>query len=321
MNALKYFVLGLFLLIFCTGLSILSCKGTISGTVTDPAENPVEGATVTLSEGDYSSTTDAEGKYVLNAIPLGNYTVTASKQGYTDGSKEVSLEKSGIFDFKVEVTADIQLGNITQPLVPTKIISNASPTTIYADGTSTSLITATVCYNDNTTVTNATNSVIFTVSGQGTLLGSASKNAISGIATVTLQSTSTAGTITVTSTALGLSQSVVNVTTLLPSLKIINTANPYAISADGTSTSLITARICDSGNNTVTTATNEITFSIIPYHTGWNVGTLLGTNPKNATNGIVTIIFQTSTTPDFVTIKSVSVGITPGQVEVTTTVP
>ena len=315
MNALKYFVLGLFLLIFCTGLSILSCKGTISGTVTDPGENPVEGATVTLSEGEYSATTDAEGKYVLNAIPLGNYTVTASKQGYTDDSKEVSLEKSGIFDFKVEVTADIQLGNITQPMVPTKIISNVSPTTIYADGTSTSLITATICYNDNTTVTTAANSVTFSITGEGTLLGSASKNAISGIATVTLQSTSTAGTITVTSISSDLVQGVISVNTVPPPIKIINTASPTWIVANGSSTSLVTVRICDTDNNVVPIATNEITFSVSGR------GSLLGSTVKNSLNGMTTIDLQSTTIPGTATVTATSNGLNQGIINVITTSP
>ena len=232
MNTLKYFVLGVFLLIFCTGLSILSCKGTISGTVTDPTENPVQGATVTLSEGDFSATTDAEGKYVLNTIPLENYTVTASKQGYTDGSKEVSLEKSGIFDFKVEVTADIQLGNITQPLVPTKIINNASPTTIIPSGTDTSLITAKICYDDNSIVTTATNGITFTVPGSGggckenlvdapgyvpgTECTSITKNASSGVCTITLIGGCTPGTVTVTANSQGLTEGTISIIILQP---------------------------------------------------------------------------------------------------------
>ncbi|MFC6232579.1 beta strand repeat-containing protein [Paenibacillus allorhizosphaerae] len=60
-------------------------SGAISGTVTDASGNPVSGATVAAS-GFGSATTDASGKYTLNA-PVGTYTVTVAKAEFASFSK------------------------------------------------------------------------------------------------------------------------------------------------------------------------------------------------------------------------------------------
>lgn len=61
--------------------------GAVGGTCLDGAEAPLNGATVTISKGDYSkATTSAAGAYVIADVPVGTgYTVTVSKTGYTDG--------------------------------------------------------------------------------------------------------------------------------------------------------------------------------------------------------------------------------------------
>jgi len=60
--------------------------GTISGTVTDKdTGNPIEGAAV--SANSYSNTTNATEGYTIT-LPVGTYTVTASKMGYQSQSQE-----------------------------------------------------------------------------------------------------------------------------------------------------------------------------------------------------------------------------------------
>ncbi|BAO45540.1 carboxypeptidase regulatory-like domain-containing protein [Thiolapillus brandeum] len=58
-------------------------SGTLTGTVTSSG-SPVEG--VLIDAGGITTTTDAAGLYNFASIPVGTYTVTASKYGYVTGS-------------------------------------------------------------------------------------------------------------------------------------------------------------------------------------------------------------------------------------------
>ena len=90
-------------------------------------------------------------------------------------------------------------------------------------------------------------------------------------------------------------------------------AHPNSIKADATSTTLISAEICDQFGSLVSDATNQITFSII---SGSASGQLIGPNPVNAVNGKATIKLQASTTPGTVTIQATSPGLTTGETAV-----
>jgi len=177
----------------------------------------------------------------------------------------------------------------TPPGEPIRIINTAEPTSILADGSSTSLITSMICDSGDNTVTTATNMITFSVSGQGTLLDTTAKAAISGGATVALRSTTTKGTATVAATATNLDEGTVDVITVGVPVKLINTAEPITIYADGSTTSLITAGISDFEDELVLTATNTLTFSVSGQ------GTLLDTTTKAAINGaIITLVFNFS---------------------------
>jgi hypothetical protein len=59
--------------------------GIIAGIVKDASGNPIGGVTVTCS--NYANTTHANGSYRLSNVLAGNYTVTASKNGYQTSSQ------------------------------------------------------------------------------------------------------------------------------------------------------------------------------------------------------------------------------------------
>ncbi|MFC1916131.1 S8 family serine peptidase [Chloroflexota bacterium] len=64
--------------------------GTITGKVTDAIDgSPIEGATVI--DGRTVAVTDANGIYTLSDIPTGDYTVTASKEGYETAPRDVTV--------------------------------------------------------------------------------------------------------------------------------------------------------------------------------------------------------------------------------------
>lgn len=60
-------------------------RGTIAGTVKDPTGAPVAAATVSTDPATVTAQTDATGAFTLSSIPIGAYTVVASKTGYVDG--------------------------------------------------------------------------------------------------------------------------------------------------------------------------------------------------------------------------------------------
>jgi hypothetical protein len=94
---------------------------SISGRVTDPCLDGVEGATVTLTQaGGFSSTetTDDEGRYNFDNVPSGvNYTVTASKTGTTfktPSGNNFILHGNRSVDFSTEAAPITISGTITR---------------------------------------------------------------------------------------------------------------------------------------------------------------------------------------------------------------
>ena len=69
--------------------------GSVRGIVHDPQHRPIYGASVTLkstsSDWTRSSTTNANGEFEFNAIPLGQYSVTVSGPGFADASQKVTV--------------------------------------------------------------------------------------------------------------------------------------------------------------------------------------------------------------------------------------
>ena len=80
----------------------LTATSGISGTVTDQASAPVNGATVSYTgiggiTGSGTTTTNSSGIYTLNGVPPGTYSVSASATGYTSPSAQpVTVTTSAI---------------------------------------------------------------------------------------------------------------------------------------------------------------------------------------------------------------------------------
>lgn len=66
--------------------------GTISGTVSDMAGNPLAGVTVEIAELGMRTTTDALGAYAFSGVPMGSYHVVARFSGYADDNRSVVLD-------------------------------------------------------------------------------------------------------------------------------------------------------------------------------------------------------------------------------------
>lgn len=132
----------------------------------DDGTDPVEGASVTLA-GD-TKTTDADGHAIFSDVATGDYTVTASKSGYADGSAEIKISQDQA------TTATISIG----PAGGAKITVN--------DGTAL-LSGAVVTLNGNTLNTDNTGVVTFADVPVGEHTASAVKSGYtSGSAKVTV---------------------------------------------------------------------------------------------------------------------------------------
>jgi len=59
---------------------------------TGPTDTPVPGATVTVQPGGYVATTDAQGRFMIPAIPMGQYQVTVSAPGFSNLNMDLRLD-------------------------------------------------------------------------------------------------------------------------------------------------------------------------------------------------------------------------------------
>jgi hypothetical protein len=87
---------GLFMLVaFFATLAFAAVFGTVRGIVRDPQHRPIPGANVVLKPtgSDYTrtTTTDGEGQFILDAVPLGTYSVTATSPGFAQAQQTFTL--------------------------------------------------------------------------------------------------------------------------------------------------------------------------------------------------------------------------------------
>ncbi|NLE60810.1 MAG: PEGA domain-containing protein [Planctomycetes bacterium] len=69
--------------------------GTIAGTVTDTTSQPIADVTVSTSPGGYAATTNGSGQYTIDDVPIGSYSVTASKSGYSTDTQNGVMVNEG----------------------------------------------------------------------------------------------------------------------------------------------------------------------------------------------------------------------------------
>jgi hypothetical protein len=93
-------------------LALFSCNenpastttGTIQGRVTNiTGDTMIEGALITTIPPTSAVSSDAQGRYYISSVPPGQYSVAASKSGYSQGSANVTVVAGGT------TTADIHL--------------------------------------------------------------------------------------------------------------------------------------------------------------------------------------------------------------------
>src|ERR1700691_664068 len=93
------FVQTLLSLAFIISISSLAALanvyGAIRGVVHDPQHRPVQGAMIMLkaksSDWTKTATTDANGEFQINAVPLGDYSIAVASQGFAQTAQDVTV--------------------------------------------------------------------------------------------------------------------------------------------------------------------------------------------------------------------------------------
>src|SRR5690606_9627793 len=88
---MKNFLLNIIFLICCFPLVIYSQVGAIEGSISSN-NNAVAFANIGLSGTKLGTAADINGKFKLNNIPVGTYTVQVSSVGYKNYKKTITIE-------------------------------------------------------------------------------------------------------------------------------------------------------------------------------------------------------------------------------------
>jgi outer membrane receptor protein involved in Fe transport len=99
--------------------------GTVRGVVRDPQRRSIPGATVVLAARDSqwkrTTKTNASGAFEFDAVPLGRYSLTISRQGFTTAHSELTVESGSApllhFELAVKGTAQKVMVSAAPPVV------------------------------------------------------------------------------------------------------------------------------------------------------------------------------------------------------------
>jgi hypothetical protein len=104
------------LLLLATVLSIpllvaYAAGGRIEGKVTDPKGAAISGATVTVTnqvtKQDFTAVTDAQGRYKVEGLPAGSYSIRVSVKGFNEARRDdvkVADDSAASIDLRLEIT-------------------------------------------------------------------------------------------------------------------------------------------------------------------------------------------------------------------------
>jgi hypothetical protein len=231
-------------------------------------------------------------------------------QNYTENyAGEIELINVVTFNSVSSTTVQIISGQAST------ILCSANPTTIIANSTSVSTLTVTLVDVNNNVVYLSTNTVTFSVRGQGTLDGQNPCPAVAGQATIRFKSSTGVGTSTITAVSPGLVGSTVAITMVHgPAYKLVTTINPGSVSVNNelgnnvTSTATVTCQIFDYYTNPVITGPDSTKLIVFSLPSGQNVGTWTDGSTADkqvaATNGTATIKIKSVTIPGTIVVVS-----------------
>lgn len=96
-----------------------SIFGTVRGIVHDPQHRPIPAATVTLkaalSDWEQTQQTNGDGEFVFSAVPIGEYTVTVTRDGFQQVQQKivVKADTGPVLHFPMELSTVTQTATVT----------------------------------------------------------------------------------------------------------------------------------------------------------------------------------------------------------------
>src|SRR5581483_7441926 len=102
-----------------TVIAFASIFGSVRGVVHDPQHRPVQGVMVMLKSksSDWTKTTetDANGQFMLNAVPLGNYSIAVASPGFVQTAQEVVInsDTEPVIHFQLHIVGEKETVNVT----------------------------------------------------------------------------------------------------------------------------------------------------------------------------------------------------------------
>src|ERR1700684_3667079 len=95
LNMARLKLLAVIALLFLAPFALANDYGAVRGVVHDSQHRPVP-ATLAMLVGQYSdwkksSTTDATGQFQINAVPLGEYSISVASQGFAQTAQDVTV--------------------------------------------------------------------------------------------------------------------------------------------------------------------------------------------------------------------------------------
>ncbi len=266
---------------------------TATATVDDSTGAPVTGDTVTIASSD-----PGEKVTPAPATDNGNGTYTATiTSSTTVGTPTITATDSTSLVSGSDLTASTTLTQTVDP--PASVAVTLSPTSIVANGTSTTTATATVKDAGGLLLPNET--VTFKSSDSGDKV-STTTNAGSGTYTATITSSTTVGTPTITATDGTVSGTATLTQTVGSAATVTVAASPAVILANGTSTATVTATVTDAEGHLLTG--QSVSFK------STDSGQFFGQVSDNG-NGTYSVQVRSSTTVGSATITATDSSVSP----------
>jgi hypothetical protein len=113
--------------------------GTVRGIVHDPQHRPIADIEVVLkaADSDYTrkASTNAEGEFQFDSVPIGKYKVTVTKTGFASGEQMLTVLSgtAPILHFELQVATQAQSVTVTSEALPAQVES-ITPTTMISRG-------------------------------------------------------------------------------------------------------------------------------------------------------------------------------------------
>ncbi|MBI3922547.1 MAG: DNRLRE domain-containing protein, partial [Armatimonadetes bacterium] len=257
-----------------------AAQSTITATLTDVNNQPVADHVV-----DFTTTAGTLSAASATSNAQGNASVTLTS-GTTAGTAQITSTSSGL-------TGTCSVTFTAPPPAPAPTLTvTANPATLTADGASQSTITATLM--DGTNQPMAGQTINFQTPA-GTLTPTSAMTNVQGIATATLTSGTQAATPTITATSTSATGTCsLTFTGGFGGVTISVAVTPTLITADGQSTSTVSATVTDNGQPPPDGTT-------VTFTTDW--GSFEGANPATpgtlaatTVNGAATLVLLSSNT-------------------------